>query len=72
MTRETTTITTLTCDRCGRDNRACPGRWAWANVQVEGVLDEMTFPVGMNAADICPSCMAEFRQWWSTRIRSER
>jgi hypothetical protein len=66
MTRLDTTVHKYryTCDRCGRVQEPPQGRWARISVQVEGVADETTFPVGVGPADICPNCVGVFKLWW--------
>jgi len=56
-----------TCDRCGRvDVPVETGtRWAWISGQVDGVADDETFLVPRLRGDICPTCIASFRQWWN-------
>jgi hypothetical protein len=71
MTRKDTSIikAEYTCDRCGRVvDDAVGGRWAWIKMQVDGVADDETFPIGVGPADLCPDCLAEFRQWWAREL----
>lgn len=64
------TITTYQCDRCCRKITGPHGeRWAWIKMQVDGVADDETFPVGIGSADLCPSCIASFRKWWKVVVK---
>jgi hypothetical protein len=69
MTRQDTSIlkSRYTCDRCGWVEEPVVQRWAWIKMQVDGVADEETFPIGVAPADLCPDCLSLFRRWWGRR-----
>jgi hypothetical protein len=53
-----------TCDRCGRVDEPVKERWASIMVQLDGVVDDETFPTGAVRSDLCPECLGSFEQWW--------
>jgi len=60
-------IPVYTCDRCGyvKEMRRTDSLYSWGEIQVRQVNGPFAIGDGKKSVDICPTCVATFKSWWT-------